>query len=157
MNRRVAHIIASVVLIFGVSAAAGCGSSSSPIAPAPVSTTDTFTGVVAPLGSDSHTFTVNYTADYSTATATITSLKTVANGTPVNITIGVAFGTANLGFCTPSTSFQNPVAAVNQPLPTTGAPFVGGQANAYCIQVFDNPAAPTVPEPINYTITVQHY
>jgi len=154
MNRRVARLIPSVVLIFGIGAAASCGSSSTPIAPSPTPTTDTFSGTITPLGTDAHTFTVNYTAANTNATATITSLKTVSTGASVNITLGVGFGTTNVGFCTISQTYTNPVAPVNQPLNTQGAPFIG--VAQYCVQVFDNPAAPTVPEPLAYTITVRH-
>jgi hypothetical protein len=152
MNRRTARLIASVVLIFGIGAAASCGSSSTPIAPAPVQTTDTLSGTITPLGTDFKTFTVNYTGGYSDATVTVTSLKSVATGAAVNITIGIAFGTVQFGVCTVS-SISNPAVALNNPVQTQGAPFVAGP---FCVQVFDNPAAPTVPEPLAYTLTVLH-
>jgi len=64
---------------------------------------------------------------------------------------GVGFGTLNLGVCTPV--LTNPAATIGGELPTNTSPFVTG---TYCVQVFDNPAAPTVPEPLTYSITVKH-
>jgi hypothetical protein len=85
---------------------------------------------------------------------TVTSLTSVATGAPENITIGVAFGSTNLGVCTPSTTVSNPAASVGTELPTSGAPFING---AYCVTIFDNPAAPTVTEPISYSLAVRHF
>ena len=91
-------------------------------------------------------------AGASNASITINSLVTVANQTPLAITAGVGFGTLNLGVCTPV--LTNPAATIGGELPTNTSPFVTG---TYCVQVFDNPAASTVPEPLTYSITVKHY
>jgi hypothetical protein len=138
---------------FLIAAAAGCGSSS-PTAPVvdPTVVSDTFTGTINPLGTDSHTFTVAYAGGTSNASITVTALATVANQTPQNITIGVGFGSLNQGVCTAALTI--PAAAVGAELATTTSPFLAG---AYCVLVFDNPAAPTVTEPLTYTIKVSHF
>jgi hypothetical protein len=110
-----------------------------------------FTGTINPLGTASHSFTVAY-AGGSNASITVNSLVTVANQTSQAITIGVGFGTLNLGVCTPA--ITNPAATIGTELPTSTSPFGN---STYCVQVFDNPAAPTVPEPLTYSITVKHY
>lgn len=157
MNRRAAPLAILAGLICGAAAVTGCNGSSTPAptapAPTPVLATDSFAGTIKPLGADSHPFTVVYSAGTSDASINITSLTTVANATPEAITIGVGFGTLSLGVCTLS-SIQNPAAPVNTELPTSTGPFIAGQ---YCVEVFDNPAAPTVPEPLNYTLTVKHF
>ncbi len=115
---------------------------------------DVFTGIIRPLGTDSHQFTVNYTAAQSDASVKVTSLTSVATGAPANITIGVGFGNTNVGVCTISSTVTNVAAPLNTELPTTGEPFVAGP---YCVEIFDNPAAPTVTEPLNYSLTVSHF
>jgi hypothetical protein len=83
---------------FLIAGAAGCGSSS-PTAPVadPTVVSDTFTGTINPLGTDSHTFTVGYAGGTSNASVTVVALATVANQTPQTITIGVGFGSLNQG------------------------------------------------------------
>jgi|KBSMisStaDraftv2_1062788.scaffolds.fasta_scaffold1260669_1 hypothetical protein len=138
---------------FLIAGAAGCGSSS-PTAPVadPTVVSDTFTGTINPLGTDSHTFTVGYAGGTSNASVTVVALATVANQTPQTITIGVGFGSLNQGVCTAALTI--PAAAVGAELATTSSPFLAG---AYCVLVFDNPAAPTVTEPLTYTIKVNHF
>jgi hypothetical protein len=144
----------SVFIPVLIAGSAGCGSSSSPAAPAPDPTiiSETFTGTIGPLGTDSHTFTVVYAGGTSNASITVTSLVTVANQTPQAITIGVGFGSLNNGVCTAALTI--PAAAIGAELQTTTSPFLAG---GYCVLVFDNPAAPTVPEPLTYTIKVNHF
>ena len=149
MTMRVARCALAAVLFCGLIAC-----SSSPTVPTPTVSTETFTGVINPLGTSSHQFTVNYSLAFSDASVTISGVTTVANATPQTITIGIAFGNVNLGACTRSTNYVNPVAPLNTALPTTGAPFIAG---VYCVQIFDNPDLPTVTEPLNYTITLKHY
>jgi hypothetical protein len=137
-----------------IAAGSGCNKQSETTTPSPVVATDTFTGVIGPLGSASHTFTVTYSSAYTDASVTITSLKTVANGTAPSITIGVGFGTTSVGVCTKAAALTNGTAPLNTELPTTGGVFGPG---TYCVQLFDNPDAPTVTEPLNYAISVKHY
>jgi hypothetical protein len=143
-------------LTLGVAAllAASASCSKDPVIPTPILTTETFSGSLDPLGTSSHQFTVNYDIAYTDASITLTSLTSKANGTPAGVTIGVAFGTMNVGVCTRSPNYTNPAAPLNTALPTTGAPFISG---VYCVQVFDNPTLPTLTEAVNYTIQVKHY
>lgn len=154
---RVVRLAVSLGVLLAAAATASCGSGTTPITPttpAAVLATEVFTGVIVPLGTASHSFTVTYATAYSDASLTVTSLATVADGTAAPVTIGVAFGTTSLGVCTRSTTYVNPAGPYNVELPTTGAPFIAG---TFCVQLFDNPAAPTVTEPLNYSITVKHY
>ena len=154
----IARLAAATSVIIGLGLATACGGSTSPTAPAstpaPVLTTETFTGTIAPLGTDSHTFTVNYAASNSDASVTITSLSTISTGAAQTISIGVGFGSTNLGVCSRASNYSNPAAPLNTELQTSGAPFIAG---SYCVQLFDNTSSPTVTEPLNYSITVKHY
>jgi hypothetical protein len=147
-------LVRSGLVSVALALAASCSNSNSSTAPSATLSTDTITGVLNPGGTDSHTFTVNYSSAYTDASITVTKLTTVANGTPQMITIGVGFGTTNVGVCTTAAAFTNPAAPFNTELPTSGSPFIAGQ---YCVQVFDNPANPTVTEPLNYSLNVKHY
>ncbi len=131
-----------------------CSNNNTATTPSAVLATENLTGTISPLGTASNNFTVNYSAAYSNASITVTSLKTVADGTPQAITIGVGFGSTNLGVCTRSATFSNGAAPLNAELPTTGSPFIAG---VYCVQIYDNPDSPTVTEPLTYAVTVKHY
>lgn len=150
MARSLARISAVVgwVGLVGLGAA-GC---SSPAAATPPITNDPFSGVVNPLGSDTHNFTVNYTGGSSDASVNVGSLVTVANSTPVSITVGIGLGVVSLGVC--NLFILNPTAPLNTDLPTTGEPFTAG---TYCVEIYDNPSAPTIPAPLKYSLVVTHY
>jgi hypothetical protein len=131
---------------------AGCGDS--PTAPTATLATETFSGTLTPLGLSSHTFNVTYAQAYSDASVTVTRLVTVADGSERQISVGVGFGTVSVGACTRAAALTNPTAPYNVELPTNGSPFLAG---TFCITVFDNTDAPTVTEPLIYTLTVKHY
>jgi hypothetical protein len=143
--------VASIVsLACGLGLAIGCSASTT--APTPTQVTVNFSGTINPLGSDFHTFPVNYTGGASDASVEVTSLTTVATGAPVSITVGLGFGIVSLGVC--NLSIINSAAPLNTALPTSGEPFTAG---TYCIEIFDNTAAPTVTQPLNYMLSVTHY
>jgi hypothetical protein len=148
--------VSSVLSVLGLTAmvglAAGCGDS--PTAPTAELVTETFTGTLTPLGLVSHTFNVNYAQAYSDASVTVTRLVTVADGTERQISVGVGFGVISVGVCTRAAALTNPTAAYNTELPTNGSPFLAGP---YCVAIFDNTDAPTVTEPLTYTLTIKHY
>jgi len=151
MIRRVrASSVLSVLLMLGLTA--GCADN--PTAPSAELVTETFTGTLTPLGLSSHTFNVNYAQAYSDASVTVTRLVTVADGSERQISVGVGFGTISVGACTRAAALTNPTAAYNTELPTNGSPFLAG---TFCIAIFDNTAAPTVTEPLTYTLTIKHY
>jgi hypothetical protein len=132
-------------------AALGAACSDPPTAPTPVLITDTFTGTIAPAGLDAKPFVVKYQADYSDASVTITGVTTVANATPLTITLGVGFGRiATDGSCARDPSYSSAAAVIGQELTAEGV-FLDG---TYCIQVFD---AGTLTEPVAYSLTVKHY
>ena len=148
-----ARLPVALALLAAVSLTFACSKKLGP-SDIPTLATENFTGTIAPGGTASHTFTVRYEVSYTDASVTVTSLTSVATGAPAQITIGIAFGNINQGICTPAPSYINPAARLNQEQPTGDLPFRSG---AYCVQIFDNPAAPTVTEPLNYTLTVLHY
>jgi hypothetical protein len=144
-----ARVAASGSLACAILLAVSCGSST---APTPAQITSVFTGTITPGGTSSQTFTVQYNGGATDASIDVTSLVTVANNTPVSITIGTAFGDLQLGVCTPYIS--NPATPLNTVESTSGEPFTAG---TYCVQIFDNTAAPTVTVPLTYMVTVTHY
>jgi hypothetical protein len=150
MTARVRFVSAALAFTL-VALIAACNKSTT--IPSPVLTTDTLSGTVNPQGSDFKTFTVQYTYSSSDAILTVTSLKSVATGAALNITIGAGFGQLAFdGSCTRSTTFTANAAAVGAPYNTSpNVPFGPGP---YCVSVFD---AGTLTEPVAYTVTVQHY
>lgn len=153
MARRKTQLLL-VGLVCIVTAAAACNKNKSTTNPSPILTTETFSGTINPGGKSNHVFVVNYTYAYTDAAFTLTSLTSVANGSTPSITLGVGFGNYSVGNCTTVSNVTNPAAPLNQKLPTTGQQFGPG---TYCIQVFDNPDAPTVTEQLRYTLAVEHY
>ena len=150
---RTTRIVLMMSLLSAAGAITACGSTTEPT-PAPTLSTEAFTGTISPGGTASHTFTVNYTGGSSDAGVTVTSLTSVATGAAQSMTIGIAFGTVNVGACSRLASLSNAAAPLNVELPTTNTPFVAG---TFCVQVYDNPESPTVKEPLTYSITVRHY
>jgi hypothetical protein len=151
MSRKARLVVVGFVLAIGSLSA--CRGKTATL-PTPVLTTDTFTGTIAPLGTVFHSFTVNYDGAYTDASITVNSLKSVATGADKSITIGVGFGSLSLGVCTRASTLTNPAAPIGTELPTSGSQFGPG---TYCVQVFDNTGAPTVTEPLSYSIAVKHY
>jgi hypothetical protein len=143
-------VIAAVALV--ASGAASCADS--PTAPSAELAVETYTGTLAPRGLAFHTFTVDYAFAYTDASITVAKLTTVADGTEKPITVGVGFGSISVGTCTRAAALTNPAAAYNTELPTNGSPFLAG---TYCVAIFDNIDAPTVTEPLAYTLVVKHY
>jgi hypothetical protein len=137
------------------SLAAGCGGN--PTTPDPVQQTETFTGTLQPLGVDFKTFSIAYAAGTSDLSVTVNSLTTVANATPVTgITIGIGIGTVTGSSCT--AQIQASAAPLTQELFAPN----GASAGAYCVLIYDCPTGatgctPTLPEAVNYSMTVKHY
>src|SRR5690606_39355914 len=115
--------------------------------------TDEFTGTINPGGISAHQFNVRYALDFSDARVSVTSLTSVATGQPVSITVGVGFGAVSNDTCTLAPRYSA-TRAVNQFFQTIDAPF---SANPYCVMILDDPDNPTIPEPLNYKLTVVHY
>ena len=137
----------SIVVLASAATATACNQAATAVTPSPVLATETFTGTINPLGSVSHSFTVNYASTNSDASVAVNSLATVSIQTAQAITIGIGFGTLNVGVCTRATGYTNAAAPLNTALATSGSPFSAG---TFCVQVFDNPDAPTVTEPLAY-------
>jgi hypothetical protein len=136
------------VLIATLGAASACTSGDSsaatlPTTPSPALTTESFSGTVAVLGNDVHTFTINQTGEVDitlTGTAPLTT-----------ISMGLAIGNppaANSPVCLPvSGGTLSAQASATPQLTGTVAPGV------YCVMVFD---IGNETEPTTYTLTVKH-
>jgi hypothetical protein len=135
--------------------APGCGDS--PTDPDPVQQTESFTGTLQPLGSDFKTFSIAYAVGVTDLSVTVNSLTSVASATPVTgITIGIGIGTVSGSSC--AAQIQATAAPLNQELFAPN----GASAGSYCVVLSDCPTGttgctPTLPEAVNYTMTVKHY
>ena len=123
--------------------------------PTAVLSTDTKTGTVQPGGSDSKGFVVNYIYSSTDGVITLKSLTSVATGSAVTTTLGLAFGAPAFdGTCTKATQYTINAAVIGTPYSTNGAvPFIGGN---YCIVVFDAGTLTDIGA-VNYTVDIQHY
>jgi hypothetical protein len=140
------------MLLLIVPFVAGCSNKTTN--PTPMLSTETLTGAVDVQGQDFKTFKVNYTQLLTDASLTVTSLKTVANDTPLpaTTTIGAGFGSLDFGGtnCVRSSLYSTDTAQQNKELIAPGV----FQAGTYCVQIYD---VGTLTEKVNYTIVVKHY
>jgi len=117
----------------------GCADPPAPATPTPVTptVTETFTGQLLVLGSNSHTFTVTQ----------IGGLQVTLNGVTPPAAIGVAVGTPSGATCLPSqtlTAVADPTAQISGTATITGS---------FCVIVYD---VGGLVEAVNYTLTVLH-
>ncbi|HEY2432023.1 MAG TPA: hypothetical protein VGI12_05045 [Vicinamibacterales bacterium] len=142
---RTAHRLAIAALAAAALAGvAGCGSASSPTAPAasaPATTTDTFSGSVAQLGSENHVFAVAANGTVTLSLTTVAPLSTMS--------LGVAVTTSDGTNCVTQIS-QNTDARAGA-IALTGAAAIGN----YCVRIFDSGNVP-LDTTVLYTITVVH-
>lgn len=141
---------ASLFLLLALAVtAAACGSQTT--TPTPVLSTENFTGTLSVGGSAFKTFTVNYQLTASDASITVTSLTTVADNTPLSVTIGIAFGSIAFdGSCSRAASYTDNAI----PIGTERVAAAAFGPGTYCIAIFDNG---TLTEPTNWAMTVKHY
>ena len=142
--------LAAAVTLLGLTASC---SKNSPTTPTATLVTEDKSGTLVVGGTDTKTFTVNYTYDYTPASVTLKSMTSVATGAaPSNTSIGLSFGSLNTfdGSCTRSSQATQNAAVVGVEN-ATGSIFSVGP---FCMQAFD---AGTLTEPINYTVTIKHY
>jgi len=128
----------AVVIGLGL-CAAGCADPPAPATPTPVTptVTETFTGQLLVLGSNSHTFTVSQ----------IGGLQVTLSGITPPAAIGIAVGTPSGASCLPIqslTAVANPTAQISGTATITGS---------FCVSVYD---VGGLVEPVNYTVTVLH-
>ena len=131
----IARSIAAALLML----AAGCGSSSSPTAPTPATTTDTFSGIVTHSATTGTPFTVGTTG---TVTISLTSVAPLAQMS-VGVGVGTLIGTDTCG-----------VAISKNDNARAGATALTGTANAgsYCVLVYDSG---NIPEDASVSFEVQ--
>lgn len=137
INARLAVLLLPLALI-----TAGCNqdtaATSALAAPTATLTTETFMGTLAPMGTNSHPFTV-----MATGPVNITLLSV---GPPATITVGLGVGTPSGTTCALISAVSTPAGTVAQ---------LSGTANAgaFCLSVFDvgNLAAS-----VDYTVAVSH-
>jgi hypothetical protein len=130
--------ILAVLLGLAVSAA-GCSDPVAPATPtpAPPTITETFTGQLLVLGSNSHTFTVQQ----------IGGLQVTVNGLTPPAAVGVAVGTPSGATCL---AIQSLTAVANPTAQISGTATITG---SFCVRVYD---VGNLVEPVNYTVTVLH-
>jgi hypothetical protein len=141
--------LAAAVTLLGLTASC---SKNSPTTPTATLVTEDKSGTLVIGGTDTKTFTVNYTYDYTPASVTLKSVTSTATGAPLSITLGLSFGSVNSfdQSCTRSSQATQNAAAIGVEN-ATGSIFSVGP---FCMQAFD---AGTLTEPVNYTVTIKHY
>ena len=125
---------------------AGCdnssgGSTTAPTVAAPT-TTETFTGTLAPQGLNSHNFTL--------AAAGTVAITLTAAGPPATITVGLGVGVPNGPTCSLSLGAGSTVAAQASTTPhISGTSIAGG----LCVAIYD---IGNLLNAVDYSITVIH-
>jgi hypothetical protein len=117
----------------------GCTDPPAPVTPTPATptVTETFTGQLLVLGSNTHTFTVQQ----------IGGLRVTINGITPSAAVGIGVGTPSGASCLviqSLTAVANPTAQISGTATITGS---------FCVHVYD---VGGLVEPVNYTITVLH-
>src|SRR5262245_28532235 len=129
-----------LALLLGVAVCTGgCADPPAPVTPtpAPPTLTETFTGQLLVLGSNSHTFTVQQ----------IGGLRVTINGVTPPAAVGIGVGTPSGATCLP---IQNLTAVANPSAQISGTATITG---IFCVLIYD---VGGLVEPVNYTITVLH-
>ena len=140
MHTRWLRLIAAAAL----AAVSGCGSSSTstPTSPtAPATTTDSFSGTLAQLGSDPHVFAV---AANGTVTVTLTAVAPLTT-----MSLGVAVATSDGTNCLQQIT-QNADARTGS-VALTGTAATGN----YCVRVYDSGNIPAATD-VTYSVSVTH-
>lgn len=117
----------------------GCADPPAPVTPTPATPTltETFTGQLLVLGTNSHTFTVQQ----------VGGLRVTINGITPPAAVGIGVGTPSGANCLAIqtlTAVANPTAQISGTATITGS---------FCVSVFDIGG---LVEPVNYTVTVLH-
>ena len=129
-----------LALVLGIAVcAAACADPPAPATPTPVTptVTETFTGQLLVLGSNSHTFAVQQ----------IGGLRVTMNGVTPPAAVGIAVGTPSGATCLP---IQSLTAVANPAAQISGTATIVGN---FCVIIYD---VGGLVEPVNYTITVLH-
>jgi hypothetical protein len=127
-------------LVLGVTlATAGCSDPVAPVTPtpAPATLTDTFTGQLLILGSNTHQFTVNQ----------IGAIRVSVNSVTPGAAVGIGVGTPSGSNC--QLLQDLPVVAGPNPQISGTATITG----TFCVSIYD---VGNLVEAVNYVVTVQH-
>jgi hypothetical protein len=130
----------ALAFVLGISlAAAGCADPVAPATPtpAPPTVTDTFTGTLLILGSNTHQFTIQQ----------IGAIKVTLTGVTPGASVGIGVGTPSGSNCV---LLQNLTAVASPNTQISGTATVVG---TFCVSVFD---VGNLVESVDYTITVLH-
>jgi hypothetical protein len=139
--------LAAAVTLLGLSISCN----KNPTVPTAVLVSEDKSGTLQVGGTDIKLFTVNYVYSNTDVALTLKTLTSVASGAALSLSVGVALGNYSTfdGSCTRAITANATVGdgghSTNQGL------FSAGQ---FCVSVFDTG---TLTEPVNYTVTVQHY
>jgi hypothetical protein len=129
----------AAALCAGSIAAAGCG-----ISDPSNNTTDKFSGLLDPLGFNTHQpINVNKTGE---VTVTVTALSPTTN-----VSLGIVFGQLAGSTCANSLGYFTTFGVLNRTAISAGNIPKG----TYCVGVFDAGTG-NVPSTVSYTISVQH-
>lgn len=134
--------IARGIVLAALAALAGaCGSTTTVIAPTPITVTETFSGTLIPASAG--VFTFNTLAGGS-VTSTLTGL-----GPDESKTVGFSLGTYSAGVCT---------VILDNAAATKGFQFTANTSSigTYCVRIYDNGSTSTDNVPYTFTITVTH-
>ena len=137
-RRRVTYAVLTIALTLAASACDWFKNDSSPSEDT-TTTSETFSGTLAPQGSNIYTFTV---ARSGTVKVTLTSVAPTAT-TPVGLGLGTPSGNA----CTLTSSTPSATAGTTAQISVTQSP------GTYCIRVFDSGS---VSAAITFSVKVEH-
>ena len=129
-----------LALVMALAAAAsGCSDPKAPVTPTPVpaTLTDTFTGTLAVLGSNTHPFVVTQ----------IGAIKVTVDSVSPGAAIGIGVGTPSGANCL---LLQNITAVAGPNTQISGTATISG---TFCVSVYD---VGNLVESVNYTVTVNH-
>jgi hypothetical protein len=134
--------IARGIVLAALAALAGaCGSTTTVVAPTPVTITETYSGTLIPASAGTFTFT---TLTGGSVVSTLTAL-----GPDSTKTVGLSLGSFNGVVCT--VLLDNPSASQGFSFNATTS-----SIGTYCVRVYDNGSTTTDGVPYTFTITVAH-
>jgi hypothetical protein len=134
--------IARGIMLAALAALAGaCGSTTTVVAPTPVTVSETFSGTLIPASAGVFTF------NTLTGGAVISTLTTL--GPDNTKTVGFSLGTYNGAVCT---------VILDNASATQGFAFNANTSSigTYCVRIYDNGSTTTDNVPYTFTITVSH-
>jgi len=138
--------IARGIVLAALAAVTACGDTTTPVAPAPLIITETYTGTLIPASAGTFSFT---TLTGGAVVATLTTLGPEV--TDVTKTVGFSLGTFVTATRTCTVIMDNGQAP--QAFAFTAQT---SSIGTYCVRIYDNGSMTAALAPYTYTITVSH-